>query len=122
MYLDYRSTRNYLFSVIDFAEKLGANMNPVYVVIEEADEKRDSSVDDYLEYEFARAGELLEDSIEILREASGLAFELKEQSMLWIFVIEWLSVTSTFALSGFVIWTLMVRRSLYRETSSTRFV
>jgi hypothetical protein len=121
MYLEYRSTRNYLFSVIDFAERLGANMNPVYEVVEEADEKRKESVIVYLDYEFASAGDLLESSISTLRDASGLAFALKEQSMVWIFVIEWLSVTSTFALSGFLLWTLMVRRRLYRETKSTRF-
>ena len=121
MYLEYRSTRNYVFSVIDFGEKLGANMNQVYAVVEEADDQREESVEDYLGYEFAAAGELLELSLEELREASALAFKLKEQSMFWIFVIEWVTVTSTFALAGSVIWTLMVRRRLYREAKSTRF-
>ena len=121
MYLDYRSTRNYVFSVIDFGEKLGANMNRVYEVVEDADERRESSVEEYLGYEFAGAAELLEESIEVLRDASALAFEIKERSMLWIFLIEWITVTSTFALSGTLVWSLMVRRRLYRETRSTRF-
>jgi len=37
-----------------------------------------------------------------------------------IFAIEWFVVTGTIALGGFALWTLMVRRALYKEPESTR--
>lgn len=50
-----------------------------------------------------------------------MAFRLKDQAMLWIYLIEWSVVTSTFTICGVVVWTLMVRRRYYREIGSTRF-
>jgi len=47
--------------------------------------------------------------------------QLKDQAMLWIYLIEWSVVTATFALGGIVLWSLMVRRKLYREVQETRF-
>jgi len=120
-YIEYRSTKAYLFSVMEFAEKMGANMLPVSEMIEEADEKRGESVGEYLGYEFQAALGLLESSIEDLRSASERAMELKDEAMVWIFVIEWLVVSATFSLGGFVLWTLMVSRRLYRDIGSTRF-
>jgi hypothetical protein len=37
-------------------------------------------------------------------------------------LIEWATISATFAIGGFVLWTLMVRRQLYREVKQTRFV
>jgi hypothetical protein len=36
-------------------------------------------------------------------------------------VIEWFTVSGTAMISGAVIWTLMVRRTAYREVGVTRF-
>lgn len=121
MFLDYRSTREYLFSVMDFAEKLGANMNPVAEMIGEAGEIHETSVDAYIQYEFQTALARLDEAIASLLDAANRAMELKDQAMTWIYVIEWFTVTATFAVGGFVIWTLMVRRRLYREAGQTRF-
>lgn len=121
LFLEYRSTRSYLYSVIEFAEKIGANMAPVNRVITQASEKHRLSVERYLDYRFDEASETLDSAIDQLAQASTLAFELKDQAMLWIFAIEWLVVTGTIALGGFALWTLMVRRALYKETESTRF-
>jgi hypothetical protein len=120
-YLDYRSTKRYLLSIMDFAEKLGANMAPVYNVITSADDKYDLSVTDYIDYDFEGARDLIESSVEDLQDASGLAFKLKDQVMFWIYLIEWSVLTATLIIAGSVVWTLMVRRRLYKEAESTRF-
>jgi hypothetical protein len=60
----------------------------------------------------------------LLRDLENLridALVLKDRALFWIYVIEWLSVSGTFLLAGFVLWTLMVRRRLYRQVASTRF-
>lgn len=121
MYLEFRSMKSYLFSVMDFAESLGANMMPVFEILTEGDEGFEMSVEAYIDQDYSGAGDMLESSIQSLRDASELAFKLKDQVMLWIYFIEWLTVTGTLAVSGFVIWTLMVRRRLYGEVDSTRF-
>jgi len=36
-------------------------------------------------------------------------------------VIEWLAVTGTSMVCGFLLWLLMIRRRLYREVRTTRF-
>jgi uncharacterized membrane protein len=121
MYLEYRSTKAYVYSVMDFAERLGANTNTVNDIIRQADMDHKTSIDRYIGYDFQAADGLLESSITELRRASSVAFRLKDQAMLWIFLIEWSVVTATLSLAGFAIWTLMVRRRLYREVSYTRF-
>ena len=121
LYLDYRSIRGYAFQIMDFVERLGANMAPVGKIIGEADQKHAQSVDEYLQFEFQTALETLESSIDDLRRASGKAMQLKDQAMFWIYLIQWLVVTATFAIGGVILWSLMVRRRLYREIESTRF-
>jgi hypothetical protein len=106
---------------MDFAEKLGANMAPVYNVITSADEKYGLSVTDYIDYDFEGARDLIDSSVEDLQDASGLAFKLKDQGMFWIYLIEWSVLTATLIIAGSVVWTLMVRRRLYKEAESTRF-
>ena len=121
MYVEYRSMKAYVYSIIDFAERLGANMGSVDAMIIEADERQRESVESYLEYDFALADGLIATSLEDLGRAVELAFKLKSQAMTWIFLIEWSVVTATLAGGGFVLWTLMVRRRLYRQVQHTRF-
>jgi len=121
MYVDYRSTRAYLFSVMDFAEKLGANTGVVNGMIAEADRKHEESVDLYVDFDFEGSMVPLEAALGGLRRASARVMQLKDQAMLWIYLIEWSVVTATFALGGIVLWSLMVRRKLYREVQETRF-
>ena len=121
MFQEFRSLKNYVFSIMDFAERLGANMMPVLEVLTEIDAEYQQSVEAYIDQDYPRAGEMIKSSIEGLSDASALAFRLKDQVMLWIYFIEWLIVTGTLSIAGFVIWTLMIRRRLYEEVESTRF-
>jgi hypothetical protein len=121
-FLDFRSTRDYLISIMEFSEKFGANMNSVGEMLVEADETYSGSLGFYMDQNFGESLGILEDAIDILLSASERAVDLKNTAMFWIFIVEWITVTVTFALGIFVVWTLMVRRRLYREVSQTRFV
>jgi hypothetical protein len=55
-----------------------------------------------------------------LRSLEDHATRLKDRALLWVYVVEWLTITAASLLTGFAIWTLMIRRALYREVSSTR--
>ena len=119
---EYRSSKAYLLAVMEFGEKFSANMNPVVEIIEEAELTYGDATQAYLDFDYAGSVELVDDSLQTLTRGSEKAFELKDQAMIWIYMIEWMAVTATFSICGFVVWTLMVRKRLYQEIKSTRFV
>jgi len=45
---------------------------------------------------------------------------LKDRALLWVYIIGWLAVTATALVSSFLLWSIMVRRRLYREVQLTR--
>jgi hypothetical protein len=97
-------------------------MNSVGEMLVEADKTYTGSLGFYMDQNFGESLGILEDAIDILLSASNRAVDLKNTAILWIFIVEWITVTATFAIGTFVVWTLMVRRRLYREVSQTRFV
>ena len=46
--------------------------------------------------------------------------KIKKDALMWVYVIEWCVVSATSTLAGVLVWTLMVRRTLYREVTTTR--
>ena len=121
-FLEYRSARGYLFGIMDFAERFGANMAPVEQIIEEAGSTYEKATSAYLRMDYAQSVELLQQCLELLAKGSTKAMRLKDQAMLWIYVVEWCTITGTLCACGFAVWTLMVKRRLYQEVKTTRFV
>jgi len=62
----------------------------------------------------------LEQAFEELKKVSDESVVMKEKALFWIYMVEWFTVMGTSVLTGFVLWTLMVRRRLYREVKVTR--
>ncbi len=56
----------------------------------------------------------------MIGEITAEAVRLKDQALFWVYVIEWLAVTSASMVAAFTLWTLMVRRGLYRSVATTR--
>jgi hypothetical protein len=111
-----------LISTIEFITRFGANTVPVEQIIARVDESIVELGEMYLDLKFEECRQLAEELISELHEASDLAIDLKNQALLWIYVAEWLAMTGTLMISGFVVWTLMVRRRLYREMGRTRLM
>jgi hypothetical protein len=51
---------------------------------------------------------------------SQRALKLKDRALAWVYLVEYLSVTGTAMASGFILWTLMVRRRAFTEVGTTR--
>jgi hypothetical protein len=68
----------------------------------------------------ALAAEILGEANDEVKQISNEMMKAKNRAMRWIFIIEWLAVTSTGMVCGFILWTVMVRRKLYREVDATR--
>jgi uncharacterized membrane protein len=116
----YRLELKLLLSLIEFADKFGANMQEVEGEMDELDDLRQTSDELYLENDYPSALSTLEEAISETVRISEMAVEAKERALFWVYVIEWLTVASALIISGSVVWTLMIRRSAYREVKVTR--
>jgi len=110
-----------LIGMIDFADKFGANTGQVEEGMEEVEYIQETSNALYLEQEYLEALQQLDLAISRVFELEELAVELKDRALFWIYMIEWFTVFGVAMISGTALWTIMVRRRLYRETRTTSF-
>ena len=118
--LNYRAHKNILIALIDFVEKVGGNVLPLEEEIREAELIHSQAKDLYIQQDYSACLETLGKAREKLVSIENEAVKAKARAILWIWVVEWLVVTSTFMVVGFALWSLMVRRRLYREIAVTK--
>jgi uncharacterized membrane protein len=117
------SIRVRLTSVADtlnFVEKFGANTNPIERKMGKAEDLVRHAEDLYVRKEYDSARGKLEDIDDAMVELQEDAMTLKDQALFWVYAVEWTVTAGTSLLAGFIVWTLMIRRRLYREVSGTR--
>jgi uncharacterized membrane protein len=119
---NYRNQRQTLESTIEFVSKFGANMGPVESMLGEAYLTRSKADRDYLNGEIDECIQGEREALEILDSAFRKAYELRDEALLWVYLTEWLVVASTGMVCGFILWTIMVRRRLYREVGETKLL
>ena len=119
---DFRSQGETLNSVIEFVEKFGANMQEAEEMMAEAQEIRRRGDESYLEGEPGEAVSYLGEALVVMVDALDRAYKIKDEALLWVYLTEWLVVSSTGMICGFVLWTVMVRRRFYREAGQTRIL
>lgn len=120
---DLRGVRNqlsYVISVMNFADRLGANIAAIQGLVDSAQAHWEGASESYLDQDFDAAQRLLKEGFEYLRKAEKVAIEEKNRAMWWIFVIEWLVTTGTLFISSYLLWSLMVRRRMYRAVKTSR--
>jgi hypothetical protein len=113
--------RSLLVALLDFCESFGANTQKIVARFDEMDDAIAMAMPQYLDLRFEEMLETYGVVEGMLEETENEAIKLKERTLLWVYVIEWFAVTGTFMVCGFVLWTLMVRRSLYKTVESTRY-
>ena len=84
------------------------------------DSEASAALDQYLEQDYDSLISTMASASSKLNEISALAVRLKDQALFWVFISEWLAVTSAAIVAGLVVWTLMVRRRAYRPVKVTR--
>jgi hypothetical protein len=119
--IKYFSMRRYVISVIDFADKFGANLRRAEKALKDSDDDRKQVIGLYLEGEHQKSLASLESALAELDVVTDLALRAKDEALFWVYVIEWFTVSGTAMLAGAVLWTLMVRKTVYREVGITRF-
>jgi hypothetical protein len=120
MFATIREQKRMAISVIEFIDKFGANPREFEERLADMESTKREAETAYIGGEMGQAADALR---EINTELLGISDDImraKNRAMFWIFVIEWLTVTATGMVCGFILWTLMVRRRLYREVDATR--
>ncbi len=112
--------RSLLVSLLEFCDSFGANTATIIGKIDGVDELASEARPAYLQLRFEETLEAYERALEMLQDIEKDAVELKNRTLLWVYVIEWLSITGTAMICGFALWSLMIRRSLYREVRTTK--
>ncbi len=46
--------------------------------------------------------------------------KLKDEALFWVYVTEWVAVSGTGLLAGYMIYILMLRKALYKQVEVTR--
>ena len=117
---EFRARRAVLLSLADFIDKLGANTQGIQREVMEVEEIYKEAVEHYLAHDFVQSEAAIKTGLVKFAEAEEVARREKNRALLWVYVIEWLVSSSAFFISGFVLWTLMVRRRLYRDVETTK--
>ncbi len=118
---DFGLQKNLLVSLLDFSEKFGADPSTQYRELREIEELSGDAADLYLEMDFDPAHEAMERALQEIKLLQNSAVQLKDTALMWVYVVDWLVTTSMMLISGFVLWSLMVRRKLYKQVRSTRW-
>jgi hypothetical protein len=119
-FLEFRTRMSVLLSLKDFVEKFGANTKRIEAAAAELEAMAKEASDHYLALDFQACEDAMKAAFAEFSGAEEMAMKLKENALLWVYVIEWMVTSSVLMVSGFVLWSLMVRRKLYRAVKSTR--
>jgi len=118
---EFNDRMNMLVALRDFVDKFGANTQRIQDIIWELQDLKHEANEEYLDQDFIGCANTLDESSVRFGEAESIAKDTKNAALLWVYVIEWLVTTSTLMLSSFALWSLMVKRRLYRQVRATRF-
>jgi hypothetical protein len=118
--LHYATHRPLTISMIDFVEKFGAGVSELNRDLGMIDETKAEADRLYMEQSYTESLDKLVEAQNMLGDISSRAMVFKERALLWIYIIEWFIVTGTLFLTGYILYSLMIKRRLYREVQITR--
>jgi uncharacterized membrane protein len=116
----YISKASLMVSLFEFIENFGISTVGLYQEMEEINSLEQEAEDYYRRDDYDKAAEIFDEVNAAWGDLNTRAMEVKEDALVWVYLIEWLVVTGVSVIAGTLIWTLMVRRRLYREVSTTR--
>jgi hypothetical protein len=106
--------------MIDSIEEFDLNINPMLVKSNVLLERWREGRRLYMAQEWEDSKVVMDGLAEDVRIFTEEVLAFKDQALLWVYVTEWATVTGTFLISGFLLWTLMVSRRFYRKVDQTR--
>ena len=107
---------------LEFADRFGANMGGIWSSLAEVGEMRNQAEAAYLDHEYGETVGIIDEAKDLINGLAGDAIELKDRALLWTYLIEWFAVAGTLIISGEILYMVMVRKRLYRESGLTRAI
>jgi len=122
LFNQFHYRRTYLVSTIDFADRFGANLRQVEMRLGELGAAKAAVDKQYVVQELEECRSGLSSLLAELDAMTQEVLEAKDRALFWIFMAEWLVVSGTSMVAGFLLWSLMVRRRLYKEVRVTKLI
>jgi hypothetical protein len=113
--------RSLTMGLIEFIEKFGANTQELNIGLDEIELVIDDARGDYIDLRFNEVLETYNTIGSMFDDLEKRSMQIKEQTLFWVSLIEWMVVSATTIISGSILWSIMIRRRLYRQIKSTRF-
>ena len=120
MFRSFRSQVSLILSMMNWADSFGANTDHLSEKLTLLENEAKEAEVDYISQDYGPAISFLESLSEEVKVTTQEAVDLKNEALLWVYLVEWLAVSGTSAGCGFVLWTLMVRRKTFKEVETTR--
>jgi len=108
-----------MMATMEFVDKLGGRLDPVESEIATVESMVEEGERAYLKGDYLDASTRLEQALSQIDSVDELLVRVKKKTMMWIFILEWLVVSSTAMISGVFVWWVMVQRKLYRPVQTT---
>jgi hypothetical protein len=121
LFTTFYTQKSIILSMLEWVDAFGANTLALTDRLSQLDGGLDDATEDYLEQDYTTAITFLSSMTSIAKEISNEVIRLKDQALLWVYLVEWLAVSGTSLVCAFVLWSLMVRKRAYREVATTRF-
>jgi len=112
--------KSLLMSLLEFCDSFGADTGRITVRTDELDRIAAQAKPLYLQLQFQDTLDAYRRVEEGLATIERDAIRLKDRTLVWIYIIEWVAVTATAMICAFILWSIMIRQRLYREVESTR--
>ena len=109
-----------MVSLVDFIDKFGANTASLNVLLDELQRQRDTASRFYMRGDYQESLEAMQEALNGLLSISAESAALRQKALFWVYLTEYLIVSSASMLCGFLLWSLMVKRRYYREVRTTR--
>jgi hypothetical protein len=119
-FFDYSEMNSMIVSLFSFVEKFGGRVDRLYRRLDEVAAVKSEADRAYLQGEYDGCLDLMAEARVAQEEIVETAFGAKDRALLWVYVTEWCVLTSALLVSGLAVWTLMIKRRLYREVGISR--
>ncbi len=120
MFRNFRVQMSLILSMMNWADSFGANTAPLEDRLIRLEEEAEKAVRDYIAQNYEPAISFLESLSGEVKVITGESVRLKNEALLWVYLVEWLAIAGTGIGCGFILWTLMVRRKSFKEVETTR--
>jgi len=117
---NFQAQKLLILSMLEWAEDFGANIFPLSERLTAIEMEEGKAVDYYLSQDYDSTISFMDSLGDKISEIGQDAVRLKDSALLWVYISEWFIVSSVLLISGVALWSLMVRRRIFRPVDVTR--